>query len=86
MHGTDRYAAAIEQTIATAAIVTMAIRGSSHLQLIREPELSVILFERPGLSDSLVTHPLAGSCRLAPGIRKPETTAGQAIDILGTLR
>jgi glutamate/tyrosine decarboxylase-like PLP-dependent enzyme len=47
-YGTDRYAAAIEQTLTTARQVADAIRASERLRLVREPELSVLLFERPG--------------------------------------
>ena len=47
-HGTDRYVAAIEQTLETARAVAEAIRASGHLDLVCEPELSVLLFERPG--------------------------------------
>jgi glutamate/tyrosine decarboxylase-like PLP-dependent enzyme len=47
-HGTDRYVAAIEQTLATAREVAEAIRRSPHLRLVAEPELSILLFERPG--------------------------------------
>jgi glutamate/tyrosine decarboxylase-like PLP-dependent enzyme len=49
-YGTDRYAAAVEQTLATAREVAAAIRASDHLRLVREPELSVLLFERLGWS------------------------------------
>ena len=49
-HGTDRYTAAIERTLATAREVAQAIRTSPHLRLVAEPELSVLLFERPGWS------------------------------------
>jgi glutamate/tyrosine decarboxylase-like PLP-dependent enzyme len=47
-HGTDRYVQAVEQTLATARQVAEGIRRSPHLQLVREPDLTVILFERPG--------------------------------------
>jgi glutamate/tyrosine decarboxylase-like PLP-dependent enzyme len=50
-HGTQRYTAAVEQTLATAREVTAAIRSSSHLRLVHEPDLSVVLFERVGWSD-----------------------------------
>jgi glutamate/tyrosine decarboxylase-like PLP-dependent enzyme len=48
MHGTQRYQEAIEQTIAVARAVAEGIRGRDHLRLLLEPELSVLLFERPG--------------------------------------
>jgi glutamate/tyrosine decarboxylase-like PLP-dependent enzyme len=47
-YGTDRYREAVEQTLTTARQVAAAIRASDHLRLVREPELSVLLFERPG--------------------------------------
>jgi glutamate/tyrosine decarboxylase-like PLP-dependent enzyme len=50
-HGTDRYRDAVELSLTTARTVAEAIRASDHLELSREPELSVVLFERPGWSD-----------------------------------
>jgi glutamate/tyrosine decarboxylase-like PLP-dependent enzyme len=51
-HGTKRYAAAIEQTLATARAVAEGIRGIPQLRLLLEPTLSVVLFERPGWDDA----------------------------------
>jgi glutamate/tyrosine decarboxylase-like PLP-dependent enzyme len=51
-HGTDRYSAAVEGTLATARTVAEAIRNCDHLRLAHEPELSVLLFERPGWADA----------------------------------
>ena len=48
-HGTDRYVAAVEQTLDIARTVADAIRSSSHLRLVCEPQLSVLLFQRDGL-------------------------------------
>ncbi len=47
-HGTDRYVQAVEQTLATAREVAAAIRQAPHLRLLREPDLTVLLFERVG--------------------------------------
>ncbi|HEY6797565.1 MAG TPA: pyridoxal-dependent decarboxylase [Kineosporiaceae bacterium] len=47
-HGTDRYVHAVERTLATAHEVAEGIRRSPHLVLVLEPDLTVILFERPG--------------------------------------
>jgi glutamate/tyrosine decarboxylase-like PLP-dependent enzyme len=47
-HGTNRYTAAIEQTLATARAVAEGIRHIPQLSLLLEPTLSVLLFERPG--------------------------------------
>ncbi len=48
VHGTARYTRAIEQTLATARAVAAGIRTIDTLALILDPELSVVLFERPG--------------------------------------
>ncbi len=50
-HGTQRYSAAIEQTLTTARDVASYIRGCQHLRLLLEPTLSVVLFDRPGWTD-----------------------------------
>jgi glutamate/tyrosine decarboxylase-like PLP-dependent enzyme len=52
VHGTDRYTAAIEHTLETARAVADGIAEIPQLKLILPPTLSVILFERPGWSDS----------------------------------
>jgi glutamate/tyrosine decarboxylase-like PLP-dependent enzyme len=48
VHGTDRYRRAIEGTLAIAAEVAEGIEASDHLRLVVPPELSVLLFQRPG--------------------------------------
>jgi len=47
-HGTDKYRDAIESSVTTAREVARAIDESDYLELVREPELSVLLFERKG--------------------------------------
>jgi glutamate/tyrosine decarboxylase-like PLP-dependent enzyme len=61
-HGTDRYTAAIERTLAVAREVTAAIEAADHLELVHSPQLSVVLFERPGWDDERYA---AWSSRLA---------------------
>jgi len=51
-HGTDKYRDAIESCLTTSREVAEAIRASGYLHLTREPELSVVLFERHGFSDA----------------------------------
>lgn len=51
-HGTDRYAAAVEQTLTTARSVAAAIASIPQLKMVVPLELSVVLFERPGWTDS----------------------------------
>lgn len=48
VHGTDKYRAAIEQTLSIAREVAAGIEALPHLELVQPPELSVLLFARPG--------------------------------------
>ncbi len=48
MHGTDRYARAIERGLALAQIAGRLIAASPHAELVREPSLSCVLFRRQG--------------------------------------
>ncbi len=50
VHGTDAYSAAVERTLASARHATTRIEAADHVELIREPELSVVLFRRVGWS------------------------------------
>ncbi len=47
-HGTDAYAAAIETTLAVTRAGADLVRAAPHLELLLEPELSVVLFRRLG--------------------------------------
>ncbi|MGB5951542.1 MAG: aminotransferase class V-fold PLP-dependent enzyme [Ornithinimicrobium sp.] len=47
-HGTDRYRDAIEQTLSTARAVAAGIENIEQLDLLVAPELSVVMFDRPG--------------------------------------
>ena len=47
-HGTDAYREAVETTLAVAHAGAEMIRGSDHLELVLEPELSVVVFRRLG--------------------------------------
>ena len=47
-HGTSAYAAAVDRCLASARTVADAIAASDHLELLMEPELSVVVFRRPG--------------------------------------
>ncbi len=49
-HGTDAYTAAIETTLATAHAGAELVRSAPHLELVLEPELSVVMFRRLGWS------------------------------------
>lgn len=48
MHGTDRYALAIERGIELARIAGRLIDAAPHIELVREPSLSCVLYRRIG--------------------------------------
>jgi glutamate/tyrosine decarboxylase-like PLP-dependent enzyme len=48
MHGTDRYAQAIERGLELAQIAGRLVTASPHTELVRPPSLSCVLFRRPG--------------------------------------
>ena len=48
VHGTDAYSDAVEQTLAIAKDAARRIDAAPHLELIREPELTVVLWRRTG--------------------------------------
>ena len=47
-HGTDAYTAAIEHTLEVAEACTQQVRTRTYLELVAEPELSVVAFRRIG--------------------------------------
>lgn len=50
VHGTDAYATAIERTLEIAREAARRIDAAPHLELVRNPELTVVLWRRPGWS------------------------------------
>jgi L-2,4-diaminobutyrate decarboxylase len=52
VHGTDAYRDAIETTLATARAGAQLIRDAGHLRLLVEPDLTVLIFERTGWTDT----------------------------------
>ncbi|MFF7930522.1 aminotransferase class V-fold PLP-dependent enzyme [Streptomyces sp. NPDC007940] len=102
VHGTDRYARAVEQTLTTSRLVADAIRASDHLRLTIDPHLSVLLFERPGWSpqdyaswSARVAQTGAMLCVptrwndttvLRMAFVNPDTRAADVIHVLDTLR
>jgi glutamate/tyrosine decarboxylase-like PLP-dependent enzyme len=51
VHGTDAYAEAIEHVLELTRRAAERVHRAPHLELVREPELSVLLFRRPGWGD-----------------------------------
>jgi aromatic-L-amino-acid/L-tryptophan decarboxylase len=48
VHGTDAYRDAVETALATARQAAALVRSTPHTELVREPELSIVLFRRVG--------------------------------------
>jgi glutamate/tyrosine decarboxylase-like PLP-dependent enzyme len=101
-HGTDRYVAALEQTLDVTRTVAAAIRASSHLDLACEPQLSVLLFRRTGW-DAMAYREWSqqmardgvilclpttwrGETVLRLAFVNPATQAARVIEVLDTLR
>lgn len=52
VHGTDAYRDAIEHVLATTRAAADRVEAADHVSLVRRPELSVLLFRRPGWDDA----------------------------------
>jgi glutamate/tyrosine decarboxylase-like PLP-dependent enzyme len=48
VHGTEAYREAVEAALELAAATARLVEAADHLELVREPELSVVLFRRTG--------------------------------------
>ena len=48
VNGSDAYRDAIERVLATARATVDRVHALPHLELVREPELSIVLFRRRG--------------------------------------
>jgi glutamate/tyrosine decarboxylase-like PLP-dependent enzyme len=102
VHGTERYRAAVERTLAIARDVADGIASSPHLRLVQPPELSVLLFERPGwdpaqhqqwsrraaLEGSILCLPTTwqGRTVLRLAFVNPDTRPERVLEVLDTLR
>jgi glutamate/tyrosine decarboxylase-like PLP-dependent enzyme len=102
VHGTERYSQAIERTLATAREVAHGIGVSDHLRLVQAPELSVLLFQRPGwepedyrewsrraaVEGTIFCIPTTwrGETVLRLAFVNPETRADRVLEALETLR
>jgi aromatic-L-amino-acid/L-tryptophan decarboxylase len=56
VHGIDAYTGAIEAAISLATQTAAEVRGRDYLELIREPDLSVVLFRRRGWGGEAYTR------------------------------
>ena len=50
VHGADAYRDAVEQVLTVTRAAAERVRAANQVELVREPELSVVLFRRPGWS------------------------------------
>jgi glutamate/tyrosine decarboxylase-like PLP-dependent enzyme len=100
-HGTDRYADAVERSLTTAREVADHIRASGHLRLLREPTLSIVLFDVPGwapadyrawssemaLAGEILCVPTAweGETALRLAFVNPDTETGKVTAVLDAI-
>lgn len=101
VHGTDRYRVAVERSLDTAAEVAQGIRDRSHLELVMDPDLTVVLFRRPGWSEEQMDawadgHAKTGSALILPTrfrgelmfrmcFVNPDTQASLVLQVLDTM-
>ena len=100
-YGTDRYREAVETVLATTRAVADEVRARPNLQLVMQPELSVLLFERSGweMADYerwSAQHDEAGTLACAPTrwqgrpvlrfcFINPDTAVGEVASVLDSL-
>jgi glutamate/tyrosine decarboxylase-like PLP-dependent enzyme len=100
-YGTDAYTVAIETTLRTARDGARLVEEAEHLDLLLDPELSIVLFRRRGWSSAEYQawsddQLRRGECFVTPTvwhgetvlrwcIVNPETTADDLAAIIGTL-
>jgi glutamate/tyrosine decarboxylase-like PLP-dependent enzyme len=101
VHGTRAYTEAVERTLTVARSATAQIRSRPYLELLHEPELSVVAFRRVGWSPSDYKQwsqrmLLAGEAFVVPtthagetvtrfAIVNPETTEADVVAILDSM-
>ncbi len=101
-YGTDRYATSLDVTMQLTAEVARMIDAAPHLELLLEPELSIVLFRRQGWSSDdyyawSSSELMAGHAFVVPTswadetvlrfcFVNPLTTAAEVGDILDSLR
>ncbi len=102
VHGTDKYRAAVERTLSIARHVAAGIEAMPHLELVKHPELSVLLFRRSGwntadyqswsqaaaLDGSILCVPTTwrGQTVLRLAFVNPDTEPGRVLEVLDRIR
>ena len=101
MHGTDAYADAMEETLRVSREIAAVIADTDYLELLMEPELSIVVFRRRGWSAEqyqrwsdqqlaegkafIVPSHVKGETMLRLCIVNPRTTTAQLTEVLRTL-
>jgi L-2,4-diaminobutyrate decarboxylase len=78
VHGTDAYAAAVERTLAVTRAGAEEIRARPELELLAEPELTVLVFRRRGWSAADYAACCERLRRTGTAFVLPTTVAGEA--------
>jgi glutamate/tyrosine decarboxylase-like PLP-dependent enzyme len=79
VHGTDAYTEAVERTLTLTREVADEIRGRDELELVAEPELSVIVFRRRGWGPEEYGGWAAGLRASGSAFVLPTTHLGEAV-------
>jgi L-2,4-diaminobutyrate decarboxylase len=79
VHGTDAYAEAVERTLAVTREAAEEIRRREELELLAEPELSVLVFRRRGWGPDDYARWAAGLREAGRAFVLPTTHAGEPV-------
>jgi glutamate/tyrosine decarboxylase-like PLP-dependent enzyme len=79
VHGTDAYAASVERTLEVARFATEEIRRRPYLELLHEPDLSVIGFHREGWTPKDYAVWSQGLLDSGVGLVLPTTHEGRTV-------
>ena len=79
VHGTDAYTEAVERTLQVTREAAEAIRGREELELVAEPELSVLVFRRRGWMAGDYNRWAAGLRESGGAFVLPTTHAGEPL-------
>ncbi len=78
-HGTDAYTAAVDTTIAVTEGAAGVVRAAQHLDLVLEPELSILLVRRRGWASEQYWEHCAALARDQVGFVVPTTWLGETV-------
>ena len=79
VHGTDAYTEAVERTLTVTRETAEEIRGREELELVAEPELSVIVFRRRGWEPADYTRWATGLREAGTAFVLPTTHEGETV-------